>query len=354
MRRNKRSSVSVIWSCVFFATVGCGTNLPPSVLAPTGGTSSSGTTPKTTCSGGAKTQIDEPSIYLVQAGHEPYSVLVFPQKASGATTPTAEIPGTLVSLDGMGDIYVLAPSGSCIVEYPAASSGDMAGRFLPVGPGTKISAVTDMAVSTTGDIFVSDGKGIAVFSPTATSDADPVRYIVPAGITPNVIAVDSMDNLYVQDFADASIAVFGPTATGTATPSRRITGPLSYLSGVGAHVALGMATDSSGNLYALCVCTLTGGNNGNVFGVFKFGPQADGNVAPMKVITSADMYPWSGGPGIAVDPMGVIYVTAGPPIGGTQTVFEFPADSSGSVSPFNTVTSPTVWTDTPVSKIAVH
>jgi hypothetical protein len=246
-------------------------------------------------------------------------------------------------------MYVLSPAGSCIVEYPAASTVPGVARFLPVGAGTKISAVQDMVVTPSGTIYISDGKGIAVFDPTATSNADPTRYLVPNGITPGLIAVDNSNNLYVQNTADSSVAVFGPTATGMATPSRTITGPLT----TGAHITFGMATDSLGNLYVLCLCGPTGEGGRNTFGVFAFSPTADGDATPIRQITSPDMYPWSGGPGLALDSAGVIYITAGPPIGGTQTVFEFPANSSGDVHPSNIVTSPT-WTDTLVSHISVH
>jgi hypothetical protein len=333
--------------------IGCGpgTSVPggsSSVPVPSGGGTNGGTA-QATCSGGTVVDIAGPSIYLVQAGHEPNSVFVFPQQASGSTAPTAEIPGTLVALDGAGNIYVLSPSGSCIVEYPAASAAGAAARFLPVGPGTKISAVKDMAVTTAGQIYISDGKGIAVFDPTATGDADPTRYIVPAGIIPGLIAVDSSDNLYVQNTADSSVAIFGSTATGLAVPSRTITGQLT----TGSHITLGMATDSTGNLYVLCVCVPKDQSGNTFFGVFEFGPTADGNVAPIRQVTSPDMYPWSGGPGLALDSAGAIYITAGPPIGGTQTVFEFPANASGSVHPSNIVTSPG-WTDTLESHIAVH
>jgi hypothetical protein len=256
-----------------------------------------------------------------------------------------EIPGTMVSLDSAGNIYVLAPSGTCIVEYPASATTPA--RFLPVGSGTKISAVKDLVVSATGEIFVWDGAGIAVFSATATGNADPERYI--AGVTytsaESDIAVDGQDNLFVEN-GESSVEVFGPTDTGTVAPSRTIN--------TGALLNLGMATDSAGNLYVLCIRASTDGSGHNDFGVLEFGPKANGNDGPIRFVTSSAMYPWSGGPDIAVDSAGVIYITAGPPVGGTQTVFEFSADASGRVDPFNTVTSPAVWTDTLVSSIAVH
>jgi hypothetical protein len=149
-----------------------------------------------------------PSVYVVKDSPGPLSVLVFPQSASGATSATLEIPGSQVSVDGAGNIYVLSESGSSINVYSAANPTAPPVRSLPVGPGTKIAAVEDVMASTTGEIFVSDGKGIAVFSPTATGNADPVRYILgssqnPDGsstaIIPDFITVDSSDNLYVQN-----------------------------------------------------------------------------------------------------------------------------------------------------------
>jgi hypothetical protein len=314
----------------------------------TGGSGGSAT--PAACSGGSVLNIATPSIYLVQAGHGPYSVLVFPKQASGSTAPTAEIPGTLVSVDSAGNVYVLSPSGSCIVEYPAASSTTNVARFLPVGPGTKISAVNDMAVTPAGEIYVSDGYGIAVFASAATGDAAPTRYIVSAGLTPGLVAVDGSDNLYVQNTVDSSIAVFGPTATGAVAPSRTISG-----GGItsGAHLTFGMTTDTLGDLYVLCVCAPATPESNNLFAVFEFGPTANGNATPIRQLTSPDMYPWSGGPGLALDSAGMIYITAGPPTGGAQTVFEFPPTASGNVHPSEVVTS-SVWTDTLVSHIAVH
>lgn len=340
------------WLSATLLLIGCapGPSVPAgSTSAPVlsaGGTT--GVTANENCSGGTVLNIAGPSIYLVQAGHEPYSVLVFPQSASGATAPTAEIPGTLVSLDGAGDMFVL--TGSCIVEYPSALSSGSAARFLPVGPGTKISAVNDMAVSASGQIYVSDGKGIAVFDSAATGDAGPTRYILPAGITPGQIAVDSLGNLYVVNAAEGSVAVFGPTATGSSVPDRVVTGRIT----VGSHITLGIATDSANNLYVLCVCGTTEQGGNTFFGAYEFSLTAKGDAAPIRGVTSDDMYPWSGGPGLAVDSAGVIYITAGPLIGGSQTIFEFAANVSGNVHPTITVTSPSVWTDTLVSHIAVH
>jgi hypothetical protein len=303
--------------------------------------------------------VTQPSVYVVQDGKAPPSIWVIPLIASGASSPSLEIAGSQVSVDGAGNIYVVSESNTSIDEYSVTSPLSQPVRSLSVGTGTKIPAIKDVLASATGEIFVSDGKGIAVFSPTATGNDDPVRYILgnsqPAGgpstaITPGVITLDSSDNLYVQNSVDSSVSVFGPKDTGTVVPSRTIAGPLTHLTGSGAHYVAGMATDAAGNLYVACLCASADGK-GNDFGVFEFDPAANGNVAPIRYVTAPEMYPNLSGVGLAVDSAGVIYVSASALSTGTPTVFEFSTTASGSVAPSNTLSG---WLDAPPSRIAVH
>jgi hypothetical protein len=346
----------LLCSCTMVVSAGCNSGNPSSLesLPPVV------TPPPVIVTPAPSASITGPSVYVVSDSitPPPASVLVFPQTASGPTTPTLQIAGSQVSVDGAGNIYVF--EGSSIDMYSAASPTSPPLRSLPVGLGTSISTVQDVMASTTGEIFVSDGKGIAVFGPTATGNADPVRYIMgntqPGGgsataITPGLIAVDSSDNVYVEDLIDSSIAVFGPTDTGTVVPSRTIAGSLTDLGGPVNYI-LGMATDPPGNLYVLCLCVRTDGSGFSGFGVFEFGPAANGNVAPIRFVTDPEMYPYTGGNGIAVDSAGTIYVSSGTG-SGTQTVFEFSNSDAGSVAATNTVTVGG-WTDSPPSRIAVH
>jgi hypothetical protein len=100
----------------------------------------------------------------------------FLRQRAGRLRRRSKFQVPLVSVDNAGNIYLLADSN--IEVFSAASPLGSPTRVLPVGVGKKISAVADMVASQTGEIFVSDGTGIAVFSPTATADAGPVRYIV--------------------------------------------------------------------------------------------------------------------------------------------------------------------------------
>ena len=263
-------------------------------------------------------------------------------------------------MDGAGNIYTLNQESyptfavTSIDVYSANSLSGKPVRSLPVGPGTKISAVQAMTVSPAGEIFVSDGKGIAVFSPTATGDADPVRYIQdldeeePAAITwTRYMVVDTSGNLYVGTNSDQRpIVVFGPSDTGPVVPSRTIEGPLTHLGAAacGLYGIFGIAVDNSGNIYVLYRCWTTTDPHVESLTVYEFGPTANGNVAPIRSVTTPGMGIYYTGTGLAVDSAGTIYVSASygtdsPPFSFVPAILEFPATASGTVNPSNVVTS---------------
>ncbi len=87
-----------------------------------------------------------------------------------------------------------------------------------------------------------------------------------------------------------------------------------------------MTTDAEGNLYVT-----TNPNALNGVGVLEFAPDANGNVAPIRSLSSTSMGNWSGFLGVAVDSSGLIYVRATDPYCGA--VFVFAADASGNSDP---------------------
>jgi hypothetical protein len=256
-------------------------------------------------------------------------MLVYHSTDSGAA-PYARLNGCFPAADGQGNVYFLAfphaggcgASGSSIAEYSPDAVGGTPIRSLPVGPLTNIASVQDMAVSSTGEIFVNDGQGVAVFSATANGSDAPVRYIkwdsggqIP--VTPGFITVDNRDNLYVQH--EWSIAVFGPNETGLVVPSRVISGLHTQLvNGIGR-----MTTDVQGDLYV----AIDNGGWGGV-GVLEFAADANGDIAPLRSVTSTSMSNFSGFIGVAVDSAGLIYVRATDPY--CPTVFVFGSNASGS------------------------
>ena len=320
MSRANHLRTVILCACGMLLLSGClNTNPGSQTLATSGTTTSGGNTSTVPTTGGPVARITQPSIYVADYRNQ---IQVFAQPVSGSSLPYLQITGSDVSVDGMGNIYVVIRdypnsfNANTINIYSPDSPTEKPLRSLPVGPGTKISAVKTMAVSPSGEIFVNDGKGIAVFGPTANGNADPVRYILgntqsggdsSTSIIPDYyIAVDSSDNVYVQQSGSQAprIVVFGPKDSGTVVPSRMIVGPLTQLSGW----IDGLSTDAAGNLYVLCYCGSADGLN--PYRVLEFGPTADGNVAPLRFVTTPGMDDALAPAGIAVDSSGTIYVNA--------------------------------------------
>jgi hypothetical protein len=270
--------------------------------------------------------------------------------ASGATRASPLFPGTFVSVDAGGNVYALTDSG--VVEYSAESAARM--RTLSLVPGTEVQ---DMMASPSGEIYVSDGVGIAVFNSKATGSAPPDRYIQGISkssdgtitkIVPGIITVDASNNLYVQDVASGSIVIFKPTDSGTVEPVRTIFGP-STLIDQRPYSIQGLATDAAGNLYVSAL--------EKVFGVLVFDAAADGNVAPSRIITadqSVDMYPYFGNLGVAVDSGGTVYLSAVHRSNDVPAVFEFAPGASGPSVPYVVTVAAWGGDSSPPSRIAVH
>jgi hypothetical protein len=283
-------------------------------------------------------------------------VIVFDGSAAGETKPYRTLPGTHPHLDAAGNIYVVrcfytyqaCPQSSQRIEmYGPDLSSTTPVRFLPAGPGTKIPALKDVTVSGTGEIFVADGKGVAVFAQNATGDADPVRYIQwtapPEGALLQSwnVAVDDSDNLYVRN--GTIIAVFGPNDNGAVTPTRLITGPQTQIatSVYEDGYTWSMTIDSHGNIYLLCNTVRQDGLN--PFGVLVFGPGSNGDVAPVRYVTTPGMNDGEYGTltGLAVDSSGSLFVSATlSPDYYPAGLYVFPPGAAGSITPSRIVQTP--------------
>ena len=329
MRRTDFQNL-VLCGCVMALLAGCNQSMHPNVST-TPGSSTTGDPPQPPSgapSYSVGVSLSHPSVIVGTNGWGP--TLVY-HATDGGSAPYASLEGCFPAVDGQGNFYMLAfhfPWGcgyypSSIDVFSPDAVGGPAIRSLPVGPGTKIPNVADMAVSPAGEIFVNDGNGVAVFSANANGSDAPVRYIQwdggeQAPVSPGYIAVDGNDNLYVQN--GLSIAVFGPEVTGPAVPSRVISGPHTQLAGLGR-----MTTDIHGNLYV----TTSGGALGTV-GVLEFTADANGDAAPLRSVSS-NMSNFDGFLGVAVDSSGLIYIRATDPYCGA--IFVFAADASGSTTP---------------------
>jgi hypothetical protein len=303
------------------------------------GCSSSGPSPTST----STTQTTTPSVpsapaettrvYAVVPQYNGYQQLVptvwlFPASQTGLIDDNVagfvEIAGSDVAVDGLGYVYSLSVQGTPGLQVASPSLTGYIALYSSISPAT----VQNMAVSPTGQVFLSDGKGVAVFDDVATGIRN--RYIIGesqsgAAIVPGNITADGSGNLYVQNTADSSIAIFGPTADGTVVPTRTISGPLARLAS-NADQVRALTTDASGNLYVLCNCTRSD-STATDFGVFEFDPTANGNVAPSRFVTAPQMTPLGTDGSVAVDSAGTIYVDTRTSAA-TQTIFQFSADDS--------------------------
>jgi sugar lactone lactonase YvrE len=118
--------------------------------------------------------------------------------ASGFTDPTG------VAADLAGDHYVADDGGSTVYEVPAGGTGP----GTPVGGG--FSSPSDVAVSPTGTVFVTDQAqgGVAVVTPGK------LQSVRGSGLNnPYAVALDPTGNLVVADYGSARLALITPAGT---------------------------------------------------------------------------------------------------------------------------------------------
>lgn len=118
---------------------------------------------------------------------------------------------------------------------------------------------------------------------------------ISSRMIPGLIAVNASGNLYVGNKANSSIVVFRATDSGAVVPAKTIAGLTLLLTDK--ITPAEKATESAANLYVSCLCTSF------MFGVLEFDPGANGDVAPIRVISGSstpEMY-WNYNLGLAVD-----------------------------------------------------
>lgn len=201
----------------------------------------------------------------------------------GTTTATRTISGAnaligftgALAVDTHGALYV--PSNNAIKVFAPGANGNVAPFRTITGPNTGLSSVSGVDVDAEGFIYVTDtdADSLSVFAPSATGDAHPVSRIA-GGRSQVINPVDvrrSGSTVWVVSPGNQSLLGFAVGADGNVAPRRVIGG---YLTRLGTPQAV--EVDNGGNIYVA-----NGGWTDDQ--LLLFGPQANGNIAPARVVT---------------------------------------------------------------------
>jgi hypothetical protein len=171
-------------------------------------------------------------------------ISVFSPAAIGNAAPTVVIAGSATTLsfanqiavDTGGNIYAAGAgngaSPSAVLIFSSGSAGNVAPSRSITGPNTMLDDVLGIALDSMGNLYVSNGTfngatpSIVVFSAGSTGNATPTRVIAGAATglaSPGNLAVDSTGTVYILN--GTNILVFAPTATGNVAPTATITAP---------------------------------------------------------------------------------------------------------------------------------
>jgi len=316
-----------------------------------------------------------PSIYLTQdipilVPTEASNILQFSATANGAVSPTATLTGPAnvvfsgLAVDGAGDAYVggegLGTGGGSggpplvsveiLVYAPGARGSNPTRTITSSSLQINQGGISALTLDSFGNLYVSGvlaapnlGSGVAVFSPTASGDAVPIRIIsgsattiVGLGAVP--IAVDSADNIYIStaDLGEPdSILIFNSSASGNVPPTSTIGGPATTINAI-----QGLALDSAGNIYVSNVPSDSPNED-----ILVFSAGSTGNVAPIRTISGSATTMSSIGD-LALDSAGNIYVL------NDLDLLKFASNATGNAAPIATITTPPGLAF--INSIAVH
>jgi hypothetical protein len=306
--------------------------------------------------GGGGTPPASSSIYVtsVLLAPEPSSILEFPTTANGNIAPTSTIEGSSnlffngLAVDAAGNVYVgAAPDNSGnggieILVYAPGASGTSTPIRTISGAATGLevlgqNSISALAVDSAGNTYVlaqtteSQGDlGISIFSATANGNVAPTRII--AGIAtniqfPNQIAVDSAGSIYVANSffpGTASILIFNSSANGNVPPTSVLGGSETTMNSI-----QGLAVDNAGNIYVAANGTDLGGGTPSIL---EFSAGSSGNVAPVRTI-SGPATTIIGLGNVAVDGAGSVYLLSPPGI------LKFASNVMGNAAPTATISS---------------
>ena len=278
------------------------------------------------------------NIYVADDGpssNGPYSVFVYSAGSHGNAAPIATIGGINtglsapegIALDSGGNVYV-ADCPACygysgipsVFVYSAGSNGNAAASATISGDSTGLMSPQGIALDSRGKIYVADSGADNVFvypalgSSTGLLNEAPIATIggYNTGLSyPQGIALDSSGKIYVADDGDGSPGDGTQSVFVYAAGSNENVAPIVTISGsnTGLNYPIGIAVDSSGNIYVVDDGDATPGDGTQSVFVYPTLGRATGQFDEFPIVTISGSNTGLAQPvGIAVDSSGKIYV----------------------------------------------
>jgi hypothetical protein len=291
------------------------------------------------CLGLGSAQAATTLLYAVSGWGTTDRVTAFDPNSSGIVAPILTIPerhGALsLTFDPALRLYTQFFNEADIFMYPPNAHGNVAPIFTAFGSETSANGI---AVDSRGYIFTLSGLGANIngYAPGATS---PFITIPCTNSYAWGIAVDDEDNVIVTTLpkfgsngplAPYAVKVFSPRLE-TPTPIRTISGANTALGGADSKVSFSKLT---GRIYV----SYSGGGTA-ASKVLVFEKHANGNVAPLRVITGAATGLGMYITGVVGNPItGEIFVLSSTRDNAAVTVY--PQLANGNVAPVRAFTDP--------------
>src|SRR6202167_5659988 len=303
--------------------------------------------------GGAVAGTKDTTIFVANQ----FDVTAYPAGASGDVAPIAVTPDMAapsgIARDASGRIYVTNRATNTVTVYAADANGNVPPLAVIGGSNTRLASPAAIALDAGGKIYVLNSaqypKGsITVYPPLATGtgilNEAPVASIAGSKTlldSPSGIAVDSDGNIYVANESGGPVVrherndrgrvtVYAAGSDGNVAPIATISGAATGLS-----YPIGIALDSSGNVYVGNAETANAGSNPSSASITVYPAGKHCNAAPIDVIAGENTdldYPQ----GIALDSAGTLYAEGYVSEVG-YSINTYPAGSNGNVSPTATI-----------------
>jgi len=225
-------------------------------------------------------------------------------------------------------IFVGDVATNYVLTFPADGNGNISPIYNLSGSNTGNNVPYDLYLDSSNHLWVSNWSNASSGSVTqfllpANGNVFPQVKIAGVNTTfrgPSGVGKDAIGNIYVADYDSNAINIFAPGSIGNVAPIRRIFGNVTMLDSPQSIIITPL-----GNIYVT-----NAGGSGNIL---EFAAGADGNVPPIRIITSEFILVLTG---LWIDMSGNIWVTDN----FYNSIVEFSSNANGDSTPIRTITGP--------------